>query len=273
MLQEKGTSAFTGNRVTANRRFSSSNAMDLLQPGLLHELFESQADVRPESPALLCAGAQMSYGELERRANQLARLLRQRGVGRGDCVGLWLPRSMDVLVALLGIMKAGAAYVPLDPEFPVKRVAFVLADCQARALVTTSAYAARLGGSNAGVLVVALDESAAELAAQPEARLRNAYVGLSPGDLCYVIYTSGTTGRPKGVEIEHRRACHFARAEGQNFQVRPEDRVFQGFSIAFDASVEEIWLAFYAGAALWWSARRKWCGPGRRWRRCSPPPG
>jgi non-ribosomal peptide synthetase-like protein len=241
---------FDGNRVTANRRLPSNDAMDLLQPGLLHELFERQADARPEAPALLCAGARMSYGELERRANQLARLLRQRGVKRGDCVGVWLPRSMEVLVALLGIMKAGAAYVPLDPEFPAERVAFVLADCQARALVTTSAFAARMGQVNAGVLVVALDESTAELAGQPGARLRNAYIGLSPRDLCYVIYTSGTTGRPKGVEIEHRSACHLVRAEGQVFQVRPEDRVFQGFSIAFDASVEEIWLAFYAGATL-----------------------
>ena len=123
---------------------AASRDMDLLQPGLLHELFERQADARPQSPALLCNGAQMSYGELERRANQLARLLRQRGVGRGDCVGLWLPRSMEALVALLGILKAGAAYVPLDPEFPAERVAFVLADCEARAVVTTSAFAERL---------------------------------------------------------------------------------------------------------------------------------
>src|SRR5208283_2692219 len=113
-----------------------------------------------------CAGARMSYGELERRANRLARLLRQRGVKRGDCVGLWLPRSMEVLVALLGIMKAGAAYVPLDPEFPAERVAFVLADCQARAVVTTGAFAARLGEGNGGVIVIALDERGAELAAQ-----------------------------------------------------------------------------------------------------------
>jgi non-ribosomal peptide synthetase component F len=157
---------------------------------------------------------------------------------------------MDVLVALLGIMKAGAAYVPLDPEHPADRVAFVLADCRARAVVTTSAFAAREGGRSAGIIVVALDECAAELAAQPAARLLASEVGLSPRDLCYVIYTSGTTGRPKGVEIEHRSACHLVRAEGRIFQVRPEDRVFQGFSIAFDASVEEIWLAFFAGATL-----------------------
>ncbi len=87
----------------------------------------------------------MTYGELERRANQLARLLRSRGVRRGDCVGLWLPRSLDAHVALLGILKSGAAYVPLDPEYPAERVSFILSDCQAKALVTTSELAFVVG--------------------------------------------------------------------------------------------------------------------------------
>ena len=118
---------------------------DLLRPELLHELFEQQAEARPDSIALVCGGQRMTYGELERRANQLARFLRSRGVRRGDCVGLWLPRSMDAYVALLGILKAGAAYVPLDPEYPAERVGFILSDCQARALVTTSELAAKVG--------------------------------------------------------------------------------------------------------------------------------
>jgi non-ribosomal peptide synthetase-like protein len=224
--------------------------MDSLHAGLLHELFERQADARPDATALRCGKLEMGYGELERRANQMARLLRQRGVRRGDCVGLWLPRSMDVLAGLLGILKAGAAYVPLDPEYPAERVAHILADCKARAVITLGAMAAQTGGRSAAVIVVAVDECAQELAAQSGARLRLTETGLSPSDLCYIIYTSGTTGRPKGVEIEHRSACHLVRAEAEIFKVRPEDRVFQGFSIAFDASVEEIWLAFCAGAAL-----------------------
>jgi non-ribosomal peptide synthetase component F len=137
----------------------ASPELDLLQPGLLHELFQRQADARPDAVALECAGARMSYGELERRANRLAHLLRQRGVGRGDCVGLWLSRSMDVPLALLAIMKAGAAYVPLDPEYPADRVAFVLADCRARAVVTTSAFAAQADLEKTGVLVVAVDNA------------------------------------------------------------------------------------------------------------------
>ena len=224
------------------------SAPELLEPALLHELFERQADARPGQIALECSGARMTYGELERRANQLARLLRAKGVRSGDCVGLLLPRSMEVQVTLLGILKTGAAYVPLDAEYPGDRVSFILSDCQARALVTTKELATKAAHFSGEV--VALDERAKELALQPGERLGRADTGGTPEDLCYVIYTSGTTGRPKGVQIEHRSACHLVRAEGRLFEVQPEDRVYQGFSIAFDASVEEVWLAFFAGATL-----------------------
>jgi len=221
---------------------------ELLRPGLLHELFEQKSGAQPENTALICAGERMTYAEVERRANQLARLLRSRGVKRGDCVAMLLPRSPEVCVALLGILKSGAAYVPLDPGFPAERVGFVLADCQARALVTTKSLAAK--AANFHGEMIALDERRMEIASQPAARLSPAETGATPEDLCYIIYTSGTTGQPKGVQIEHRSACHLVRCEGRIFQVRPEDRVYQGFSIAFDASVEEIWLAFFAGATL-----------------------
>ena len=112
---------------------------------MLHELFEQQAEARPDDIALVCGDQRMTYGELERRANQLARFLRSLGVRRGDCVGLWLQRSLDAYVALLGILKAGAAYVPLDPDYPAERVAFILSDCHARVLVTTSELAAKVG--------------------------------------------------------------------------------------------------------------------------------
>ena len=225
-------------------------------------MFEQQAEARPDDIALVCADQRMTYGELERRANQLARFLRSLGVRRGDCVGLWLERSLDAYIALLGILKAGAAYVPLDPDCPAERAAFILSDCHARVLVTTSELAAKVGqvsrlpggpGAHADSFsgkVVALDELQAEIAAQASDRLSRAETGATPQDLCYVIYTSGTTGKPKGVEIEHRSACHLVRAEGKLFQVQPSDRVYQGFSLAFDASVEEVWLSFFAGATL-----------------------
>jgi non-ribosomal peptide synthetase-like protein len=215
---------------------------------LLHELFEHQADLRPDGVALVCADQRMTYGELERRANQLARFLRSRGVRRGDRVGLWLERSLDVYVALLGILKAGAAYVPLDPEYPPERAGYILSDCEARALVTNSGFANHLSVFNGEAL--ALDERQPEIAALSGDRLGHAESGTTPGDLCYVIYTSGTTGKPKGVEIEHRSAAHLVRAEGKLFNVQPSDRVYQGFSLAFDASVEEVWLALFAGATL-----------------------
>jgi amino acid adenylation domain-containing protein len=180
-------------------------------------------------------------------------------VRRGDCVGLWLPRSLDAHVALLGILKSGAAYVPLDPEYPAERASFILSDCQAKALVTTSELALVVGQASRlsppapapfQGEVLALDQLQPELATQPTDRLVRAEAGTTSEDLCYVIYTSGTTGKPKGVEIEHRSACHLVRAEGKLFQVQPSDRVYQGFSLAFDASVEEVWLAFFAGATL-----------------------
>jgi non-ribosomal peptide synthetase-like protein len=261
----------------------------LLRAELLHELFEQQTDACPDKIALASGDEQLTYGELERRANQLARFLRSRGVRRGDYVGLWLPRSMDAHIALLAILKTGAAYVPLDPEYPAERVGFILSDCQASALVTTSELGhivrlssipplpkgegrgegeqaarpskppeatnsscrltnVRLGAFSGEVL--ALDERQQEIAAQPSDRLNRADTGAAPDDLCYVIYTSGTTGKPKGVEIAHRSACHLVRAEGKLFQVQSADRVYQGFSLAFDASVEEVWLAFFAGATL-----------------------
>jgi non-ribosomal peptide synthetase-like protein len=223
-------------------------ALELLRPELLHELFEHQADSRADADALVCRNERMTYGDLEKRANQLAYHLRSRGVKRGDCVAMLLPRSMEVYIALLGILKAGAAYVPIDPGYPADRVGFILADCQAKALVTTKTLADKLANFHGEIIT--LDERRDEIASQPDIRLGRAQTGTTSEDLCYVIYTSGSTGHPKGVQIEHRSVCHFVRAEENIFGVLPDDRVYQGFSIAFDASIEEVWLAFFAGATL-----------------------
>jgi non-ribosomal peptide synthetase-like protein len=217
-------------------------------PALLQHLFERQARARPGATALVCFDESMTYEQLEQRANQLARLLRQQGIGRGDCVGLLLPRSLDPYAALLAVLKAGAAYVPLDPGYPAERVAFILADCQARALITSTELAPKAMDFKGHT--ICLDQQRRELASFPATPLLPQDPTPAPEDLCYIIYTSGTTGRPKGVQIEHRSAVHLVQTEGDIFQVRPEDRVYQGFSLAFDASVEEIWLAFFAGASL-----------------------
>ncbi|HEY6166465.1 MAG TPA: Pls/PosA family non-ribosomal peptide synthetase [Verrucomicrobiae bacterium] len=215
---------------------------------LLHQLFEAQTDARPDHVAIECGDVRLTYRELDRSANRLAHHLRKFRVGRGSCVALLLERSADVFVALLAVMKAGAAYVPLDPDCPPERVKYILGDCKVRAVLTTTALATRCGKTPARV--IRLDRDRKTIARCSAARLVSAKGGARPNDLCYVIYTSGSTGRPKGVQVEHRSVCNFVRGEGRLFGVRPSDRVYQGLSIAFDASVEEVWLAFFAGATL-----------------------
>jgi non-ribosomal peptide synthetase-like protein len=225
----------------------------LLREELLHELFEATASARPDAPAIDAAalgigGAAWTYAQVDARANQLARWLRDRGIGRGHFVGLWLPRSADAYLVLLAILKSGAAYVPMDPDYPPDRVAFMLSDARAKALITLGDMARRLPPVDCQV--VPLDELASQLPQQNPARLARHDTAATPDDIAYVIYTSGSTGRPKGVPISHRAVCHLVRAEGRIFAVTPNDRVYQGFSLAFDASVEEVWLAFFAGATL-----------------------
>lgn len=221
---------------------------ELCRDELLQEFFERQADLQPGQIALACREERMTYGELEGRANQLAHYLRRRGVGRGSMVGLLLPRSLDVFVGLLGALKAGAAYVPLDADYPPDRIQFILEDSGVSAVVSVSTLNSSLG--RFAERAVWLDTQAKEMIGESAERISKQELGTTPEDLCYVIYTSGSTGRPKGVQIEHRSVCHLVRAEDLIFNVQPDDRVYQGFSIAFDASVEEVWLAFSAGATL-----------------------
>jgi non-ribosomal peptide synthetase-like protein len=219
---------------------------DLIRDERLHELFEAQADARPSAIAVECGAARTTYAELDRWADQIAHYLRSRGVVRGDAVAMRLPRSADVYAALLGIMKAGAAYVPVDPEFPPERAEYIIQNSKARALITTSALAC--GAKDAATVL--LDVQRGEISRLPAKRLTREETGSACSDLCYIIYTSGSTGHPKGVMIEHRSACHLVRAEQRIYGMRPEDRVYQGFSIAFDGSVEEVWMALSTGATL-----------------------
>ena len=225
------------------RRASTTDA-----PLLLHELFRGQASRSPNSVAVTCGSVAWTYAQLDAKSNRLARYLRAQGVGKDSCVAILLPRSPEVYLTMLAILKAGAAYVPLDPEYPTDRVQHILEDSHAELLFTYSKLSECAGSFDSQVVLAErLEEVAQGFSSEvvgPDE------VQVDPQDLCYVIYTSGTTGRPKGVQIEHRSIAHLVAAEQELFQIAASDRVFQGFSIAFDASLEEIWLAFAAGATL-----------------------
>jgi non-ribosomal peptide synthetase-like protein len=233
--------------IPKENRISGREYSALIRDELLHELFEAAADNFRDRTAVECGNRLITYEELEERANCLANALRARGVGRGDRVAFLLPRSEDLYIAMLGIMKSGAAYIPLDPETPHERIQFILRDSDAKILVTTSQARRAL---NEGPTCLYVDTDQAEISQCSSTRLSRGETGASRNDLCYIIYTSGTTGQPKGVLIEHRNAAHLVRAESQQYGIRPEDRIFQLASPAFDASVEEIWMAFFHGLPL-----------------------
>ncbi|MFC5720678.1 Pls/PosA family non-ribosomal peptide synthetase [Streptomyces gamaensis] len=212
----------------------------------LPQFFEQTCDRTPEAVAVVCEETRLTYAELERRANRLAHLLRRRGVREGSTVGILLERSPHTYTALLGVLKAGAAYVPLDPAFPADRVAFIASDAGLTTLVSTGTLRERTRDAHCPVLE--LDALDSELARQSAARPAPPR---DPASLCYIIYTSGTTGRPKGVAVSHANIVNFLRVATPVYQVRGHDRVYQGLSLAFDFSVEEIWPAWIAGAALY----------------------
>ncbi|OJF15797.1 non-ribosomal peptide synthetase [Couchioplanes caeruleus] len=173
----------------------------------VHELFDEQAVRTPDAVAVSCAGEELTFAALAARANQLARHLMGLGAGPGTLVGVCVERGVDAMVALLGVLKAGAAFVPLDPDYPAQRLSMMLADAAAPVVVTTTAVLDRVAGHDA--TVVCLDRDRPVLDALPAGPPES---GVTVDDLVYVIYTSGTTGKPKGVLINHRNVHHILRA-------------------------------------------------------------
>jgi amino acid adenylation domain-containing protein len=224
----------------------------------IHQLFEAQAERTPEATALESPDGLMTYRELNRRANQLAHYLRGLGAGPETLVALCVERSPEMMIGLLGILKAGCAYLPLDPAYPKDRLAFMVDDAQASLVLTEQRLADRVP-ADGSARIIALDAHAGSISLQSDA---NCPSGVRPGNLAYVIYTSGSTGKPKGVEIEHRGVCNLARAQARAFDVRSDSRVLQFASLSFDASVSEIFMALTTGAALCLpGARAQWAGP------------
>ncbi|MFE6691658.1 amino acid adenylation domain-containing protein [Streptomyces sp. NPDC057743] len=225
---------------------------DEVPPATLAELFEEQVRRSPGSPAVTCDGLSLSYGEVNARANRLARLLVEGGAGPERFVAVALPRSAELIVALLAVVKAGAAYVPVDPDYPADRIAYILGDATPELLLTNGATAGRLPASDLPVLL--LDDpgvraatgslSTADLQADERSR------ALTPDHPAYVIYTSGSTGRPKGVVVPHRNVAALFTGTAGLFAFRADDVWTMFHSYAFDFSVWELWGPLLHGGRL-----------------------
>ncbi|HEX6289131.1 MAG TPA: condensation domain-containing protein, partial [Herpetosiphonaceae bacterium] len=214
----------------------------------IHQLFEAQAASTPHAIALECDGEQLTYRELNRRANQLAHYLRALNVQPEERIGLCLDRSLELIVGVLGVLKAGACYVPLDPTYPQERLRFMVEDAQVSVLLIRQKTT--LSDSVAWWFrgtIVDLRADWPQISRQSAAHLT---AEVAPAQTAYVIYTSGSTGRPKGVLIEHRSLVNYVEVACAAYGITAADRVLQFASINYDGSAEEIYTALTSGATL-----------------------
>ncbi len=223
----------------------NETAADYPPSRCLHELFEAQAERSPESVAVVYGHAMLSYGELNRRANQLAHYLMGQGAGPEVRVAICMGRGLEMVVALLGVLKAGSAYVPLDPQYPQQRLEFMVEDSQATMLLTDRRFAEQL--SNCHARLICLEEKETEIASADDTAVDS---GVTSQNLAYVIYTSGSTGKPKGVAIEHRSAGVLMHWSREVFSDEELQGVLGSTSICFDLSVFEIFLPLSFGGKL-----------------------
>ncbi|MGL5794534.1 MAG: non-ribosomal peptide synthetase, partial [Waterburya sp.] len=219
--------------------------IDLSQGLQIHKLFERQAAKTPNGVAVIFEEKQLTYQELNQRAEQLAIYLQSIGVKPEVIVGICIERSLEVIIAILGILKAGGAYLPLDPAYPQERINLIIEDAQISLLLTTQHLIAQL--STKSVQAIAIDTEWHNISQQYNHNLTRYVNG---ANLAYVIYTSGSTGKPKGVEISHRSLVNFVQAAVQEYEINNRDRVLQFSTINFDASVEEIYPCLISGGTL-----------------------
>ena len=211
----------------------------------LEQLFEAQVARRPDAPAVVFELERLTYRELDERANRLAHYLRARGVGPESRVGFCLERSVDLVVSALAIIKTGAAYLPLDPSYPLERLRFMLGDAQVSVLLTDSRQSGRMPPDFAPT-IVRLDHEREAIAREPSGRLGS---GVRDENLAFVMYTSGSTGEPKGVAIPHRAIIRLV-CNTDYIELTPADRVAQASNVSFDIATFEIWGALLNGACL-----------------------
>ena len=221
---------------------------DLIRSEILADLFEATADKLPEQAALIFADRIVSYSELNSYADIVASKLIESGVQAGHIIGLWLPRGIDLLLMQVAIAKTGAAWLAFDAETPVERVTLCLEDANAFGILSCDLFKAELNELQRPIWTA---EQMLIPTAEPLQRRKNCL----PSDPAYVIYTSGSTGKPKGIAINQGSICHFLRSENSILGIQNTDRVYQGFSVAFDMSFEEIWISYLVGATLWIAPR------------------
>jgi amino acid adenylation domain-containing protein len=223
----------------------NGTATDYPQDQCIHQLFETQVERTPDAVAVVYEGEQLTYSQLNRRANQLANYLRGCGVGPEVLVGICLRRSVEMVVGSLGVLKAGGAYVPLDPTYPQERLSVMVQDAAVAVLITQQHLVERLPQLTAEL--VSLDRDWSKIAQQCAENFESVAKG---ENLAYVIYTSGSAGRPKGVEITHDSVMNLVCWHQRAFEVTPGDRASLLSSVGFDAAVWETWPYLTTGASL-----------------------
>ncbi|KFF46632.1 peptide synthase [Pseudomonas sp. BRG-100] len=221
----------------------------------IHQLFSHQASQRADAPALTFAGVTLTYAELDARANRLAWMLRERGVGPQVRVGLALPRSLEMVIGLLAILKAGGAYVPLDPEYPLDRLHYMIEDSDIGLLLSDAAMFEALGELPTTVACWCLEDDLPVLENYPADALP--FVSLAQHQ-AYLIYTSGSTGKPKGVVVSHGEIAMHCQAVIERFGMRPDDCELHFYSINFDAATERLLVPLLSGAHVVLRAQGQW---------------
>ncbi len=220
-------------------------------PTCVHTLFEEQVRKTPDAVAVNFGQQSLTYSDLNRRANRLARHLAQQGVGHEALVGVYMERSLEMMVALLGVLKAGAAYVPLDPAYPKDRLTFIAQDADIQLLLTQQSSATKISVS---AKVIRVDTDWPAIAAQSA---EDPQIEVQPENLAYVLYTSGSTGRPKGVQIEHRNVVNFLDSMRREPGMCAEDVLLAVTTLSFDIAGLELYLPLTTGARVELASREQ----------------
>ena len=212
-------------------------APELIRSETLPQLLAPNFVTYKDKVAFIFNGRELTYKELDNWSNAIAQHLINIGVKTGDCVGVWYPRSLELPVAILGILKAGASYVPLDREMPEDRIKKVFTDINVKTYFSDAD--------------AEIHCSPISIPAQPTEEVGTPDITPNPDAWAYILFTSGSTGNPKGIPITQKNICHLIRSEEDFIQIKDTDRVYQGFSVSFDMWCEEVWISLFAGATIW----------------------